>query len=181
MPHFVDDSTDLPDGKADAAPRKGAAENSVTAAEWNETMQAMYDLRDRVVTTGVQTFTGDKTFSGEIVVDGSIQAANISTSGALDGSSLSLDIESAGAPGNYTPADEKRSGRCELAVGESEIVITLPGVTADDCCYAQLAEADATATQILRAVTTTDTITISANATATGTPRVNWFLITDGG
>lgn len=50
MADFVYDSTALPSGKADARPLSGPASQSVTAAEWNEVMQAIADLRDAVLT-----------------------------------------------------------------------------------------------------------------------------------
>lgn len=174
MSHFVDDNTDLPDGKVDRAPRIGAEENSVTAVEWNEVMQALKDLRDRVVTLGTQTFGGDKTLNGELAVNG-LHAATVTSNGIIQGGSLILEIEEQLVAGDY--ATEKFNGTCKLASGESEVVVSLPGVRAADAVLAIMAEADATATQIIRAETAVDTITIVANSTATGNPRVNWFLI----
>src|SRR5574343_637137 len=45
MTDFVRDATTLPDGKTDARPLTGPASQHVTAAEWNTTLQAIYDTR----------------------------------------------------------------------------------------------------------------------------------------
>lgn len=49
MPHFVYDGTTLPNGKSNARPLTGSAAQSVTAAEWNTSMQAIADLREALI------------------------------------------------------------------------------------------------------------------------------------
>jgi len=50
MASFVYDGTSLPNGKVDADPLVGPANESVTSVEWNNSMQAVYDLRTAILT-----------------------------------------------------------------------------------------------------------------------------------
>ncbi len=48
MSDFVRDSKDVPKGKQDAHPLVGSVSQSLTAADWNTAVAALYDLRDAI-------------------------------------------------------------------------------------------------------------------------------------
>lgn len=80
MSNFIDDITDLPDGKEDIRPLVGLAKNSYTAAEWNTICQALLDTRGAI--TNLQGLTAP--VIGGVAADLSTPIAIYSEFGAVD-------------------------------------------------------------------------------------------------
>lgn len=59
MADFVYDGTGVPEGKSDLRPLTGSPNKYVSAAEWNEVMQDLKDLRDAILTGNYHGFISD--------------------------------------------------------------------------------------------------------------------------
>jgi len=150
------------------------------------TLQPADATHPGVVTTGAQTFAGDKTITGNTSFT---QTLSANAAQPYSGSSfvfycdvqmiakftLNAFGDSSGTPGAATL--NKTTGRSTLAAGASSIVITNNYVRVGDVVLVQLETADTTATRLLVTSITNGSFTVSSPVNATGNTTFTWLVI----
>lgn len=132
MSNFAYDGTTLPTGKSDSRPLTGRADQSVRAAEWNNVMQAVYDMRGALfdsVGKSVLLFGADPT--GVADSSAAILAAinSFSAPGSSAGGVVLFPPGLAGAQATYRIAQNVPVKKQITFLSYGATIVADPGIT----------------------------------------------------
>ncbi len=117
---------------------------------------------------------------------GQVVDLDAATEAALIAQGIASSSSAAITPGNQSvtavpaPWQPVMAGYAAIATASTNVVITVPGVTAQHKAWAAIAQsgADGTLTSIVRVLCGTGTVTITGNAAATAQVRVAYWVTT---